>query len=202
MGSKRVGLARMESLIKQLKRELALGNNSAIISDKLGRSESGTTVRTEEAVKGTTGTIAVTKDTDNVVEISQPAGTYLKDLIVTPAGNIVTAGASGDDLDIEVGTSSSGGEIFALTAIMDDGGSAVTWRASVPLHLVCDGQPCEANAFAALYGGPATSEALLVGSAVSYSAAARTLYVNFRANTHDLATAATTIKVTAIFASI
>ena len=202
MGTKRVGLARTQALIQNLKRELDLGNGSGLTTDKLGRSQSGTSVRTEEISTGTTGTIAVTKDTDNVVSISQPAGTYLKDLICTPAGNIVTAGTSGDDFDIEVGTSSSGGEIFALSAIMDDGGSAVTWRASVPLHLVSDGQPSAANAFAALYGGQATSEALKVGTAVSYSAAARTLYVNFRANGNNLTTAATTIKVTAVWASI
>ncbi len=202
MGSKRIGLARIEVLIEKLKREIALGNGSSLITDKLGRSQSGSTVRTESAAKGTSGTIAVTKDTDNVVSISQPAGTYLKDLIVIPAGNIVTAGNSGDDLDVEVGSTSSGGEIFALSAILDDGGGAVTWRANVPLHLVCDGQPSLANAFATLYGGPATSEALKVGTAVSYSASARTLYVNFRANTHDLATAATTIKVVAIFATV
>ena len=49
-------------------------------------------------VTATTGTIAVTDDTNTIVTIAQPAGTILKDLIAYPAGNIVTGGSSGNDL--------------------------------------------------------------------------------------------------------
>jgi hypothetical protein len=144
-------------------------------------------------------TIAVTKDTDYAVPaIEQPAGTFLKDVIFLNAGNIVTAGASGDDLDFEIGTAASGGQIVALTALLDDGGSAVTWTANTPLFVVRDGMGLAANQFATTgvgpKGGPATTEAIVLAGA-TYSSAARDLHVNFRANTHNLATAATTVRV-------
>ena len=144
-------------------------------------------------------TIAVTKDADYAVPaIEQPAGTFLKDVIFLNAGNIVTAGASGDDLDFEIGTAASGGQIVALTALLDDGGSAVTWTANTPLFVIRDGMGLAANQFATTgvgpKGGPATTEAIVLAGA-TYSAAARDLHVNFRANTHDLATAATTVRV-------
>ena len=53
----------------------------------------------------TTGTIAVTADTNTDVSFTQPADTIIRNLICIPAGNIVTAGASGDDLDFDLGTS-------------------------------------------------------------------------------------------------
>ena len=84
--------------------------------------------------EATSATIAVTDDTDYAVPaISQPAGTYLWNVTFIPAGNLVTAGGSGNDLDFEIGTAASGGEIVALTALLDDGGSAVTWTANFPL---------------------------------------------------------------------
>ena len=151
----------------------------------------------------TSATIAVTKDADYAVSaIEQPAGTVLKDVIFIPAGDIVTAGASGDDLDFEIGTAASGGQIVALTALLDDGGSAVTWSGNVPLWVIENSHGHAANHFATAgigpLGGPATSEAIVVAGAL-YSASARDLHVNFRANTHDLATAATTIKVIMTF---
>ena len=74
-------------------------------------------------VTATTATIAVTDDTNTIVTIAQPAGTILKDLIAWPAGNIVTAGSSGNDLDISIGTASAGAQLLAATAILDDGGA-------------------------------------------------------------------------------
>ena len=200
MGSKRIGLARTQALIQNLKRELALGAGSGITSDKLGYSESGTVVFTEEAVTATTDTIAVTKNVNNPVSLQQPAGTYLKELIIIPAGNIVTAGGGSDDFDISFGTTQHGEEIMALKAILD--GANVTMTANVPLHLVQNGVPVGANAFAAL-GQPATSEALVL-SATTYSATARKFHVNFKAPSggSNLATANTTIKVIGIFATV
>ena len=43
----------------------------------------------------TTGTIAVTDDTNTDVSFTQPADTIIRDIIAIPAGNIVTAGGSG-----------------------------------------------------------------------------------------------------------
>ena len=56
----------------------------------------------------TTGTIAVTADTNTDVSFTQPADTIIRNLIAIPAGNIVTAGASGDDVDFDLGTSAGG----------------------------------------------------------------------------------------------
>tara|TARA_R110001592_G_C12850737_1_gene721830 strand:- start:49 stop:699 length:651 start_codon:yes stop_codon:yes gene_type:complete len=151
----------------------------------------------------TSATIAVTDDTDYAVPaITQPAGTFLKDVIFLNAGNIVTAGSSGNDLDFEIGTAASGGQIVALTALLDDGGAAVTWTANTPLFVIANGEGVAANQFATTgvgpKGGPATTEAIVLAGA-TYSSAARDLHVNFRANGADLTTAATTVKVIMVF---
>ena len=86
----------------------------------------------------TTGTIAVTDDTNTDVSFTQPADTILRNLIAIPAGNIVTGGSSGNDVDFSLGTSSGGTQIIATEAILDDGGSAVTWSANAPLYLIQD----------------------------------------------------------------
>ena len=199
MGTKRVGLARIEALIENLKRELALGSGSSVIADKLALSEAGTTVHTEMVSTGTTGTIAVTHSTNNAVSVSQPAGTYVKELILIAAGAITTPGVSGRDFDVSIGTSTNGEQILALKALLDDGGGAVSMPANVPLHIIQNGVPSGADAFATL--GIATSEAMTL-AATTYSAAARTLHLNFRPHTANLAAAATTIKVIAIFATV
>tara|TARA_R100000742_G_C4279250_1_gene103350 strand:- start:2253 stop:2828 length:576 start_codon:yes stop_codon:yes gene_type:complete len=150
-------------------------------------------------VEVTTGTIAVTDDTNTDVSFTQPGGTIIRNLIAVPAGNIVTAGGSGNDLDFSLGTSSGGTQIIATEAIMDDGGSAVTWAANAPLYLIQDSHGHGANAFvstsvtAGVVGGPATSEAIVIASTL-YSASDRTLYARLTPIGADLATAATTVK--------
>jgi|TARA_R100001460_G_scaffold83274_2_gene124144 hypothetical protein len=154
------------------------------------------------AVTATTGTLAVTDDTNTIVTIAQPAGTILKDLIAYPAGNIVTGGSSGNDLDIFIGTASAGAQLLAATALLDDGGAAVTWTANVPLYIIENSHGQAANAFATAgigpKGGPATSEAIVIAAAL-YSAAARDIFVTLRPIGADLATAATTVKYIAVF---
>jgi len=146
----------------------------------------------------TTGTIAVTDDTNTDVNFTQPADTILRNLIAIPAGNIVTAGGSGNDVDFSLGTSSGGAQLVATEAILDDGGSAVTWTANAPLYLIQDSHGHAANAFvgtgvtAGVVGGPATSEAIVI-AATLYSASARTLYARLTPIGADLATAATTV---------
>ena len=146
----------------------------------------------------TTGTIAVTDDTNTDVSFTQPADTILRNLIAIPAGNIVTAGGSGNDVDFSLGTSSGGAQLVATEAILDDGGSAVTWTANAPLYLIQDYHGHAANAFvgtgvtAGVVGGPATSEAIVI-AATLYSASARTLYARLTPIGADLATAATTV---------
>ena len=146
----------------------------------------------------TTGTIAVTDDTNTDVSFTQPADTIIRDIIAVPAGNIVTAGGSGNDVDFSLGTSAGGTQLVATEAILDDGGSAVTWTANAPLYLVQDSHGHAANQFvstattAGVVGGPATSEAIVI-AATLYTASARTLYMRLPPIGADLATAATTV---------
>ena len=146
----------------------------------------------------TTGTIAVTDDTNTDVSFTQPADTILRNLIAIPAGNIVTGGSSGNDVDFSLGTSSGGTQLIATEAILDDGGSAVTWTANAPLYLIQDSHGHAANAFvstsvtAGVVGGPATSEAIVIAGTL-YTASARTLHARLTPIGADLATAATTV---------
>ena len=146
----------------------------------------------------TTGTIAVTADATYDVSFTQPADTIITNLIAIPAGNIVTAGASGDDVDFDLGTAAGGGQIIDEEAILDDGGSAVTWAANAPLYIIQNSHGHAANQFvststtAGVVGGPATSEAIVI-AATLYSASARTLYARLKPLANDLATAATTV---------
>tara|TARA_R110000787_G_scaffold225576_1_gene333468 strand:+ start:32 stop:622 length:591 start_codon:yes stop_codon:yes gene_type:complete len=153
-------------------------------------------VTTMQEVKVTTGTIAVTDDTNTIVTIPQPAGTVLTNLIAYPQGNIVTAGSSGNDLDVFIGTASAGAQLLAATALLDDGGGAVTWTANVPLYIIENSHGKAANQFATTgvgpKGGPATTEAVVIAGAL-YSAAARNIFVTLRPIGADLATAATTV---------
>ena len=147
---------------------------------------------------GTTGTIAVTADATYDVSLSQPADTIVRNLIAIPAGNIVTAGASGDDVDFDLGSAAGGGQLIDEKAILDDGGSAVTWVDNAPLYIIQNSHGHAANAFvgtgvtAGVVGGPATSEAIVI-AATLYSASARTLYARLKPLANDLATGATTV---------
>ena len=146
----------------------------------------------------TTGTIAVTDDTNTDASFTQPADTIIRNLIAVPAGNIVTGGCSGNDVVFSLGTSSGGTQIIATEAILDDGGSAVTWTANAPLYIIQNSHGHAANQFvststtAGVVGGPATSEAIVI-AATLYTASARTLYTRLTPIGADLATAATTV---------
>ena len=159
-------------------------------------------VTTTNEVKVTTGTIAVTDDTNTIVTIAQPAGTVLTNLIAYPQGNLVTGGSSGNDLDISIGTASAGAQLLAATAVLDDGGAAVTWTANVPLYIVENSHGKAANQFATTgvgpKGGPATTEAIVIAGAL-YSAAARNIFITLRPIGAALATAATTVTYIAQF---
>ena len=168
------------------------------LADRVETTNPGQQV-TEADVTVTTATIAVTDDTNTDVSFVQPAGTIIRNLIAIPAGNIVTGGSSGNDVDFSLGTAAGGGQIIATEAILDDGGSAVTWAAKAPLYLIQNSHGHAANQFvstattAGVVGGPATSEAIVIASTL-YSAAARTLHARLTPIGTDLATAATTVK--------
>jgi len=156
------------------------------------------------SVTGTTGTIAVTQDATYDVTITQPAATILRNLIAIPAGNIVTGGSSGNDLDFDLGTSAGGGQLIDEKALLDDGGSAVTWTAKAPLYIVQNSHGHAANQFvststtAGVVGGPATTEAIVI-AATLYSAAERSIYARLKPVGADLGTAATTVTYIAEF---
>jgi hypothetical protein len=170
------------------------GRNSAKTADVRGLADNSVNSWTS----ATTGTIAVTADATYDVSFTQPADTIIRSLIAIPAGNIVTAGASGDDVDFDLGTAAGGGQLINEKAILDDGGAAVTWTANAPLYIIQNSHGHGANAFvgtgvtAGVVGGPATSEAVVIASTL-YSAAARTLYARLKPLANDLATAATTV---------
>ena len=166
------------------------------LSSRVDTTNPAEQVTTMQEVKVTTGTIAVTDDTNTIVTIPQPAGTILTNLIAYPQGNLVTAGSSGNDLDVFIGTASAGAQLLAATALLDDGGAAVTWVANVPLYLIENSHGKAANQFATTgvgpKGGPATTEAVVIAAAL-YSAGARNIFVTLRPIGADLATAATTV---------
>ena len=170
------------------------GRNSAKTADVRGLADNSVNSWTS----ATTGTIAVTADATYDVSFTQPADTIIRSLIAIPAGNIVTAGASGDDVDFDLGTAAGGGQVIDEKAILDDGGAAVTWTANAPLYIIQNSHGHAANAFvgtgvtAGVVGGPATSEAIVIASTL-YSAAARTLHARLKPLANDLATAATTV---------
>ena len=172
------------------------------LADRVDLTNPDEEVTTTNEVKVTTGTIAVTDDTNTIVTIPQPAGTVLMNLIAYPAGNLVTAGSSGNDLDVFIGTASAGAQLLAATALLDDGGAAVTWTANVPLFLIENAHGKAANQFATTgvgpKGGPATTEAVVIAGAL-YSAAARNIFVTLRPIGADLATAASTVTWSAKF---
>ncbi len=170
------------------------GRNSASTADVRDMASNILTSMTS----ATTGTIAVTHSQNVDVSFTQPADTIIRNLIAIPAGNIVTAGNSGDDVDFDLGTSAGGGQIIDEEAILDDGGSAVTWTANAPLYIIQNSHGHAANAFvstsvtAGVVGGPATSEAIVIASTL-YTASARTLHARLKALNTNLATAATTV---------
>ena len=168
------------------------------LADRVEETNPGQQI-TEADVTVTTGTIAVADDTNTDVSFVQPAGTIIRNVIAIPAGNIVTGGSSGNDLDFSMGTAAGGAQLVAAKAILDDGGSAITWTAKAPLYLIHNSHGHAANAFVGtavsvgVVGGPATSEAIVIASTL-YSAAARTLHMRLTPIGADLATAATTVK--------
>tara|TARA_S200002703_G_scaffold154477_1_gene157331 strand:- start:409 stop:1041 length:633 start_codon:yes stop_codon:yes gene_type:complete len=146
----------------------------------------------------TTATIAVTHSQNVDVSFTQPAGTIINDLIAIPAGNIVTAGNSGDDVDFDLGTSAGGGQIIDEKALLDDGGSAVTATANTALYIIENGVGAKANKFATNTTGPATNEEMTVKIS-THTAAERTLHIRLKALATNLATAATTVKFIIVF---
>ena len=135
--------------------------------------------------------VTITATANSDISLVQPAGSWLKDVILVAKSNIVTAGTSGDDLDMSVGTSAGGTQILggAAKALLDDGGGAVTMGANIPVHVIKNGAGYSANAF--VNCGIATSEANALQAINLYSAAARNLHFRFTPLANDLASTGT-----------
>ena len=145
-----------------------------------------------------TNTVGVNTD----ITVIQPANSVLTRVLVvnTGATDIVTAGAGGDDLDLSIGVGASFVNAMLATALLNDGGGAVTWASGVGLPLFMGSQPAVAavtgaiaNAFApadGVIGGPATSEALvwIPATAPLFTVAQRNLNFRFQVLANPLTT--------------
>ena len=142
--------------------------------------------------------LPIAHGTTAIAAIAQPANTVIKDLFVVSDAIISSSGASGDGLDMRIGTSAAGAEVMALCEILNDGGAAVHLQANSPLYVIenCHGQPAD-------WAAPdtATSEATtgkLVAGLLDSGSSARELHVNFDSIDADL-TAAGNVKIGVVF---
>jgi hypothetical protein len=159
-------------------------------------------------VKSDSVLLAVTHSVNYDMQITQPAGTYLKDIILTNSSAVVTNGSAGNGLDISMGVAASYTDLIAASELLDDNGGAVTWAANTPLKVVHDGIGHAAQAFvntavtaAGVIGGPATSEAIAV-LLTPYSATDRVINIRLTPLTGNLTTAAATITASCYFQSV
>jgi len=134
----------------------------------------------------------------DIAAIAQPANTVIKDLFLISDSIITSSGASGDGVDMSIGTAAGGAQIMALCEILDDGGSAVSLQANTPLYVIenCHGQ-------AANWAAPdtATSEATtgkLVAGLLDSGSAAREIHVRLDVIDADLG-ATGNVKVGVVF---
>jgi hypothetical protein len=149
----------------------------------------------------TTGTIAVTANTAYNVKITQPAGTIVKDIVLTNNGDLTSgAHASTGNLTVSLGSALDGTDLVNNPALLN--GNAVAWTANNPLWWIKDCHGHAANDFVAGVGptgGPATSAAITPALSF-YSASGRSLWVRFKTGSSTvMSTAATTITVTVTY---
>ena len=183
MGSRRIGLARVENLIENLKREINWGTATF----------TGTGTGAISAAR-ITNTTAFVQNSDSVVEWTQPANTALINIYLAFTAAPETAASA--DLGFEVGTSSGGGEIVTKMAdeIIDAGADGTDLAAGAVLHIAGRGNAADGT------GGPvlnafnaATSDATTLAADGTYTSAARTLYLNTVCSNHSVTTAGTAV---------
>ena len=163
-----------------------------------GLFDPGNAGRTSYVESGWTN-IPVAHGTTDVPALTQPANTVIKDLFVVAESIISTSGASGDGMDMSIGTAAGGAQIMALCEILNDGGSAVSLQAGSPLYIIenCHGQ-------AADWGAPdtLTSEATtgkLVAGLLDSGSSSREIHVRFDVIDADLSSATGNVKVGIVF---
>ena len=158
----------------------------------------GNVVRLSSAESAWTN-VPVAHGTTDVAAITQPANTVIKDLFIVAKTIISTSGASGDGMDMSIGTAEAGAEIMALCEILDDGGAAVHLQANSPLYVIenCHGQ-------AANWASPdtATSEATtgkLVAGLLDSGTSSREIHVRIDVIDANLTSATGDIKIGVVF---
>ena len=142
--------------------------------------------------------VPIAHGSTDIAAITQPANTVIKDLFVVSDSILTTSGASGDGMDMSIGTAAGGAQIMALCEILDDGGAAVHLQANTPLYVIenCHGQ-------AANWAAPdtATSEATtgkLVAGLLDSGSSSREIHVRLDVIDADLG-AAGNVKIGVVF---
>jgi len=178
MGSKRIGLARVEALLENLKREIDWGAGSSF-KGAVGSVASG-------YVDNTT---AFVQDSDSIVTWTQPANSVLLNIYLVC--KVVPVTAASADLGYEVGTTSSGGQIVtAITdQIIDAGADGSDLTVGAFVHVAGVGYTAAGSVVAAL--NRKTTSATTLAADVNYTGAARSLYFNTTCTDHAVTTAGT-----------
>ena len=147
--------------------------------------------------------LTATADTaTNLSTITQPANTLLTSLhLFNTGGDITTGGTAGDDLNIAIGTAQGGGQILAATALMDDGGAAVTWQDTSSVRLDLENGML-ANAFANGSSGITTTAAIEPVDSLLYTSTERTIFVTLTPLQANLAATSTAVRAGATFVQI
>jgi|ETNvirnome_6_100_1030635.scaffolds.fasta_scaffold05276_1 hypothetical protein len=178
MGTKRIGLARVEALLENLKREISwsVPDGTAF----------GGCVKTVKLAN----TSAAVQNSDSEVTWTQPAGTVLNAIYLAfPVSPVFASG----DFGFGVGTATGGGQIVTeQTDEIIDAGTTVVKGAV--LHIAQRGKAADGS------GGPilaafnsATTDADALAADGTYTATARTLYFNTLLTNVSVTTAGTAV---------
>ena len=152
MGIKRVGLARVEALLENLKREIDFGADFSI---------KGVQTPKVAIVDNTT---AFVRNDNSIVTYTQPANTIIRQIsILFPSAAYSTG--TGNDLGFDVGTSAAGGQIIAAQTdqIIDAG---------------ADGTDLATGAYVVCTLVVPTEDGTTLAANAAYTSAARTIHLN------------------------
>jgi hypothetical protein len=150
-----------------------------------------------KTIQATSGTIAVTHTTNTDVSVGeQPAGTFIKDIILYNSVTFTNASGGSDDFDVSIGTAAGGAQLLGATALID--GASKTWAATTPIYLIENSRGHALDKFTHTFGGPNKTEAIAPAGNL-YTATARDIHVRFTPLNTNMAAAGGTIKVTVVF---
>tara|TARA_R100001224_G_scaffold15554_1_gene7706 strand:+ start:679 stop:1248 length:570 start_codon:yes stop_codon:yes gene_type:complete len=122
-------------------------------------------------------TVTASANTDLVVG-TQPANTRIKNIYLKVDADTATAGTSGDNLNLSLGTAAGGTQIMAAKALLKDGGGAVTFIDNNIVPIVSNFVPAASNGLAT--AGIATHDAFTLATAdAGHTTAERTIHARF-----------------------